>query len=94
MTDNELIALLQPMLPDRPFGEWTGENATTEAVMEAHWWNDACRKLVEEIERLKTAVADVHKSWHADDLCWRDLDKLFAAAGLPRLITASATKQR
>jgi len=42
-------------------------------------------ELAEENAKLKAAIAAIHKDWHATDLCWRDLDKLFAAARLPPL---------
>lgn len=34
------------------------------------------------LESLLTVIREVH-SQHADDLCWMDIDKIFAAAGLP-----------
>ena len=34
------------------------------------------------LDKLMNVIRDVHAQ-HADDLCWMDIDKIFAAAGLP-----------
>lgn len=35
-----------------------------------------------DVENLLAVIKDVHAQ-HADDLCWMDIDRIFAAAGLP-----------
>ena len=44
-------------------------------------WTELCA-LKQENARLLSVIRDVH-SQNADDLCWMDIDRIFAAAGLP-----------
>ena len=40
------------------------------------------RGTAREVANLLNVIEDVHKQ-HGDDLCWMDIDRIFAAAGLP-----------
>lgn len=48
---------------------------------QAGLWGELCA-VTNTHEALLAVIRDVH-SQHADDLCWMDIDRIFAAAGLP-----------
>lgn len=61
LTEQELIAMIQPLIPNDVYGQWLGENATTEAAQESFWWKAACRALSQENERLKESGRKLHE---------------------------------